>query len=374
MKIPLVDLKEQYLQLKEEIHQAIDEVFKSCQFIKGPKVRTFEEEFASLQQVDYCISVANGTDAISLTLKALGVGCGDEVIVSANTWISSAEAVNQVGGKPVFVDIEADYYNMDVDDVARKITPQTKAILAVHLYGQPANIEQLRSLCDEHSLFLLEDCAQAHLAEFKGKKLGIFGHAATYSFFPSKNIGAYGDAGAVTTNDLGLAEKVRRLANHGALNKHDHLFPGTNSRMDALQAALLGVKLKYAEGWKSQRRYLAGIYNELLAGCDYIVTPAVRPGGTHVYHLYAVRVKKRAALQQYLTTKGVGTGIHYPRPLPFVEAYASYGHTRDDFPIASQYQHEILSLPIYPELKKEAVEYVCEAIHSFFAATPALVH
>ena len=365
MHIPLVDLKSQYLSIKPEIDTAIQDVIDETAFIRGKYVEKFEIEYAKKYGVKHCIGVANGTDAIFITLKMLGIGQGDEVITTASSWIATSETITLTGAKPVFVDIEKDYYTIDPSKIEEKITSKTKAILPVHLYGQPANITAIKKICDEHVLHLVEDCAQAHFAEFNGKRAGTFGDAGTFSFYPGKNLGAYGDAGAIITDDDALAGKMRRFANHGSLKKHDHEFEGINSRLDGLQAAVLSVKLKYIDEWNKKRVGNATYYTKLLNEVEGISTPKIRKNGSHIFHQYVIRTKQRDELAAFLRKNGIETGIHYPVALPFLKAYQYLGHTPVDFPVAYEYQNEILSLPMFPELNRQMIEYIIKLIHDF---------
>lgn len=364
MDIPFVDLKAQYSSIKKEIDKAISDVISETNFIGGEPVKRFEADFAKLFGVKHCIGVANGTDAIYIVLKMLGIGAGDEVITVANSWISTSETISQTGAKPVFVDIDPQTSTIDLSLIAPKITKRTKAIIPVHLYGQAAHIREIKAICDQHGLYLIEDCAQSHLTEDNGQVVGTFGTAATFSFYPGKNLGAYGDAGAVITNDDALAEKVRMYANHGALKKHQHKIEGINSRLDSLQAAILGAKLPHLKTWTGKRIVNAGIYSELLKGTS-VQLPTIRPGTKHTFHLYVVRSQKRDALKIFLEQRNIQTAIHYPVALPNMQAYSYLGHTPKDFPVASKYQDEILSLPMYPELTREQIEYVAESVRAF---------
>jgi len=362
MKIPFVDLKAQYQSIKSEIDLAIQNVINDTAFIKGKYVQKFEEEYADAYGVKHCISCANGTDAIYITLKALGIGLGDEVITVANTWISTSETITQTGAKPVFVDIHPDYYTIDVEQIEEKITEKTKAIIPVHLFGQPAEMDQIIDICKRHNLLLVEDCAQAHFAEWKGQKVGTMGVAGTFSFFPGKNLGAYGDAGAIISNDDEFSKKARMYANHGALVKHEHEIEGINSRLDGLQAAILSAKLPYILDWSQKRLSNALRYNELLDKIPGIQVPNIHPDVKHVFHLYVIKTNNRGVLQQQLNENGISTGIHYPTPLPFLKAYKYLGYSIEDFPISYAYKEQILSLPMYPELTNNQIEYVCEMI------------
>ncbi len=366
MNIPFVDLKKQYQLIKSEIDLAIQSVIKETAFIKGKYVRNFEKEFAKANGVKHCISCGNGTDAIYITLKALGVELGDEVITVANTWIATAETISQTGAKPIFVDIDPDYYTIDVNKIEEKITNKTKAIIPVHLFGQPAQMDSIIDICNRHNLFLIEDCAQAHFAEWNGKKVGTFGVAGTFSFFPGKNLGAYGDAGGIITNDEELAEKMRMFCNHGALIKHQHKIEGINSRMDGIQAAILSAKLPHILKWSEDRLNAAISYNNKLEEISDIISPKIHLNVKHVFHLYVVRVSNRYELRDFLKENGVSTGIHYPTPLPFLDAYDYLNHTPKDFPVVFGYKDQILSLPIFPEITIDQIEYVVSKIKKYF--------
>ncbi len=367
MNVPFLNLKAQYSNLKTDIDKAIENVISETAFIKGKYVDDFEKSFAEAYGIKHCIGVANGTDAIYIILKMLGIGLGDEVITVANTWISSSETITQAGAKPVFIDIEPDYYCIDVSKIEEKITSKTKAIIAVHLFGQANHIEAIKSICSKHHLFLIEDCAQSHFTEYNKQHVGSFGIASTFSFYPGKNLGAYGDAGAILTNDSALAEKMRMYAAHGSLVKHQHEIEGLNSRLDGLQAAILSAKLPHIKQWNDLRITHAALYTELLKDISDIVLPVVRENSKHTFHLYVIRTKERNELQRYLKDNGIETQIHYPVPLPFVKAYQYLNHTPSDFPVAYQYQSEILSLPMYPELTNKEIEYVVSKIKDFFA-------
>lgn len=366
MKIELTDLKAQYRTLKAEIDAAMQSVIETTTFIGGPEVDKFEQEFASLLQVGQCISCGNGTDSLYIILKMLGIGPGDEVITAANSWISSSETISQVGATPVFVDIDPEFYTICPDRVSAAVTSRTKAIVPVHIFGQACDMDRLLALCRENDLYLVEDCAQAHLAEDQGRKVGTIGDAGSFSFYPGKNLGAYGDAGCIVTNSQDLAINFRKFARHGALIKHQHEIEGINSRLDSLQAAILRVKLRYLDRWTDQRIAHANLYSEMLSHVPQVVTPACRPEGRHVFHLYVVRVEQRDELAAFLQGKGIQTGIHYPSPLPFLPCYRHLGLNQNDFPVASRMKDEILSLPMYPELKTQEIEYIVEQIKAFY--------
>lgn len=364
MNIPFVDLSQQYKQIKQEVDQAIQNVIENTAFIGGSYVEEFQEKFAAVYGVKHCIPVANGTDAIYIVLKMLGIGMGDEVITTASSWISTSETISQAGAKPVFVDIEPEFYTIDPEKVEEAITKKTKAIIPVHLYGQPAAMDRILALAQKYGLYIIEDCAQAHFSEFQGVRTGTMGIAGTFSFYPGKNLGAYGDAGGIITNDDDLAEKCRMYANHGALKKHHHLMEGINSRLDGIQAAVLSAKLPYILQWTQQRIEHAKMYQSLLKDSS-IRLPLVRENSLHTFHLFVIRVKEREALQKFIAEKGISTAIHYPHILPLLPAYNYLKHEAKEFPVAYQYQKEILSLPMYPELKEEEIFYIAKAIRSF---------
>jgi dTDP-4-amino-4,6-dideoxygalactose transaminase len=371
MQVPFVDLKVQYKKIKKEIDKAIGSVIKETAFIGGKYVKKFENEFALAYGMKHCISVANGTDALYITLKMLGIKEGDEVITTANSWISTSETITQAGALPIFIDID-EYYTINTNKIEEKITPNTKAIIPVHLYGQAADIEKIKILADKHKLFLIEDCAQAHFTQFNQKNVGQFGIAATFSFYPGKNLGAYGDAGAILTNDDALAEKCRMYANHGALIKHEHKMEGINSRLDGLQAAILSAKLPHLPDWTEKRIENAAYYHTILSGIKEISLPTVRKGTKHkhTFHLFVIRANNRNELQRFLKENGIETAIHYPTPLPLLIAYSYLKKTERDFPLAALYKNSILSLPMYPELTKGMMDYVAATIKKFYNTMP----
>ena len=361
MKVPFVDLETQYGMIKSEIDKAITDVIEESAFIGGKYVTEFEEKFADFCNSKFCIGVGNGTDALYIALRALGVGQGDEVITVANSFIATSEAITMTGARVVFVDCNSHTYNIDAGKITAAVTTRTKAVVPVHLYGQPADVAKIKEIADEYGLFIVEDAAQAHGAEINGQRVGNFGDMGCFSFYPGKNLGAYGDAGAIVTNKEDLAVKCRMIANHGRLEKYDHQFEGVNSRLDGLQAAILSVKLKHLEKWTELRRANAERYNKLFGGTN-VVTPFEVSGVKHVYHLYVVRVRNRDAVQVSLKKHGIATGVHYPVALPNLPAYAYLGHVADDFPVATKYSKEVLSLPMYPELSNDQIEYVCERL------------
>jgi len=365
MKIPFVDLKTQYTSFKKEMDDAIHSVIDRTAFIKGPEIKEFEDAYAQAYGIKHCIAVANGTDAIYITLKMMDIGQGDEVITVANSWISTAETISQTGATPVFIDIDK-YSTIDVNKIEERINPKTKAIIPVHLYGQPSDIIKIKNIADKYNLFIIEDCAQSHFAEFEGQKAGTFGDAATFSFYPGKNLGAYGDAGAIITNNDELAEKLRMYANHGALKKHNHKITGINSRLDTLQAAVLKIKLPHIHDWNNKRAKNAKYYDDILKGVGDVITPLKRENVKHVYHVYSIRTKHRNELMQFLKENNIGTAIHYPVAIPFMEAYKELNYQFSDLPNAATFQDEILSLPMYPELTKEMMDFVVDKIKDFF--------
>ena len=362
MKVPFVDLYAQYSSIKEDIDDAIKSVITDTAFIGGKYVKEFERNYAEFYGVKHCIGVANGTDAIYIALKMLGIGAGDEVITVANSWISTSETIGQTGATPVFVDIEPNYYSIDVSQIEDKITDKTRAIIPVHLYGHPADMDPILALCKKYDLKLIEDCAQAHFAEYNGKRVGTIGDLATFSFYPGKNLGAYGDAGCIVTNDDVLAEKCRLYANHGALVKHQHQIEGINSRLDGLQAAILNAKLPHILQWTEARRAVAAKYVSLLENVSSIEIPEEAPYAKHVYHLFVIRKEEREELQKSMKENGIGTAIHYPTPLPLLKAYDHLGYKKEDFPVATGYASKILSIPMFPELSDEHMKHVSEII------------
>lgn len=366
MKIPFVDLKAQYLSIQNDIDTAIRQVISETAFIGGKFVNEFEGHFAKAYGIKHVISCANGTDSLYIIMKMLGIGAGDEVITVANSWISSSETITQAGAKPVFVDIEPEFHSIDENKLEAAITSRTKAVIAVHLHGQMCSINVIKRICDAHKIHLIEDCAQSHFSELSGVRAGLLGIAASFSFYPGKNLGAYGDAGCIITNDSSLAEKCKMYARHGALKKHQHQMEGINSRLDGLQAAILSAKLPHIHHWTEKRIKHAATYDHLLAGIEEVIRPKVRPNSRHSFHLYVVRVKDRENLVDYLKEKGIETAVHYPTALPNLPAYHYLGCKPDDFPVASAFQSEILSLPMFPELTEDMIEHTTTAIAQFY--------
>ena len=365
MEVPFVDLKAQYRSIKSEVDHAVQLVFESGQFIGGEFVRQFESSFASLLGVSHCIGVGNGTDAIFIALKSMGVSTGDEVITPAFGWISSAETITLAGGKVVFADILPETFTINPDALEARISTRTKGIILIHLYGQAAQVHHIKQICEKHKLFLIEDCAQAHLSEEYGIPVGKIGDAGTFSFYPTKNLGAYGDAGCIITNDDSLEKRARLYANHGGL--HQHAMEGINSRLDPLQAAMLEVKCRHLPRWTEQRIANAKLYSELLGKVDQVTLPAVRRGTLHTFHQYVIRVAQRNELMEFLSRQRIQTMIHYPTSLPNLPAFRHLHHSIKDFPVASRSQDEVLSLPIHPELSHEQIIYVCEMIREFYS-------
>ena len=369
MKVPFVDLKAQYLSIKEEIDGAIASVIDQTAFIGGSFVDRFEKNFAAAYGVKHVIGCGNGTDSLYIVMKMLGIGAGDEVITAANSWISSSETISQTGAKPVFVDVHPEYYSLDETLLEEKITRHTKAVIAVHLQGQLCDIETIKKICDKHNLYLIEDCAQSHFSEFQGKRAGLFGLAGSFSFYPGKNLGAYGDAGCIITNDDLLAEKCRMYSHHGALKKHQHQIEGINSRLDGLQAAILDAKLPHLSSWTEKRIQNAALYDKWLKGIPAIVLPKQRPNTRHTWHLYVIRCGQRGKLAEYLSEKGIETSVHYPTALPNLPAYKYLGYKPSDFPVATELQDQILSLPMFPELTEEMIAHVADSIRAYYAST-----
>lgn len=362
-KIPLVDLKAQYAAIKPDIDAAIARVLTNTSFIGGPEVRAFEEAFAAFQGCKHAVGVASGTAAIFLALKALGVGPGDEVITTPHTFIATIEPVEDLGAVPVFVDIDPATYNIDPAKLEAAITPRTKVIMPVHLYGQIAPMNAIMDIARRHNLYVIEDAAQAHGAEYQGKRAGQWGDIACFSFYPGKNLGAYGDGGAITTNDETLARTIAKLRDHGRTSKYAHDVIGYGERLDALQAAILAVKLRHLDDWNAARRQHAAYYNRALQGLAGVVRPALQAEAHHVYHIYCIRVPgDRDAILKALNEREIGAGIHYPLPLHLQQALAHRGGQPGDFPEAEAAAASILSLPMYPELTTDQINRVVEEL------------
>jgi len=365
MNVPFVDLKAQYNRYKAEIDGAIANVISETAFISGKYATQFEEAFSEYAQVGKTIACANGTDSLEIILDVLGVGPGDEVIVPALSWISTSEAVGTRGATPVFVDID-ETYTIDPLKIEAAITPRTRGIIPVHLYGCPANMPKIMEIAEKHNLFVFEDCAQSHGAEINDQRIATFGIAGSFSFYPGKNLGAYGDAGAMVTNSLEIAEKARMIANHGQKAKHHHFIEGRNSRMDGMHAAILSAKLPLIEMWTNERIDHAAKYCELLK--DSIITlPFTPKGARHVYHLFVIQSDNRDGLMEHLKKNDIQCAIHYPTALPMLPCYDHLGHKDSDFPVATLATKRILSLPLYPEMTQAHIAYVVQVINKFHA-------
>lgn len=364
MQIPLVDLKAQYNTIKDEINQVIQEVLNKSEFILGSKVKDFEEKFAKFCNTKHCIALNSGTSALRLALLSLGIKSGDEVITSPFSFIATAEAISLVGANPVFADVDEKTYTLNPSEIKNKITKKTKAIIPVHLFGQSADMDPIMDIGKSNNLDIIEDAAQAHGSLYKNKKVGSLGKISCFSFYPGKNLGAYGEAGAVCTNSDELSKKVLLLRQHGELERYYHEIIGDNCRMEGIQGAVLGIKIKYLDIWNEKRRKNAEIYNNLLKGLD-IITPENANYSKHIYHIYAIRLKNRDKLREFLAKKGISTGIHYPIPIHIQKAYSSLKLKKGSFPVSEKIASEILSLPIYPELSIEQIEYITDSIKEF---------
>lgn len=361
--IPFVDLRSQYAAIQDEVAGVIQGVLDSCTFIGGEPLAAFEQEFATFCQTDFAIGVASGTDALHLTLRALGIGAGDEVITVANTFIATGAAIEMAGARPVFVDIDPTFSTIDPALIEPAITARTRAIIPVHLYGQPADMDPILDIAQRYNLSVIEDAAQAHGAEYRGQRAGSIGHAGCFSFYPGKNLGAYGDGGAITTSDPKLVQRLLRLRDHGRSTKYEHAIVGYNSRLDALQAGILCVKLRHLEEWNCRRRQIAVWYRTDLRDSD-VTIPAERSGSTHVYHLYVVTTTERDRLQRRLTAMRIGTGIHYPVPLHLQPAFRHLGYRKGDLPHAEAAATRILSLPMFPELTRQQAAQIAESVRA----------
>ena len=366
MQIPFIDFKKLHEPIKEETNTAIQNVINNNAFILGKAVTDFENDFAKAHGVKHCIGVSSGTDANHLALWALDIKEGDEIIIPANTFIATAWGATLCGATPVFVDCESGSYNLDPKKIEEKITPKTKAIVAVHLYGQPADMDEIRKVADKHNLILIEDAAQSHIAEYKGKRIGGLSKAASFSFYPGKNLGAFGEGGAVTTNDDDLAQKIRMLRDHGSMKKYYHEYYGHNYRMEGIQGAVLGVKLKYLEDWTNKRRHAAKKYNEHLKEVKQIKLPEEMDYANHVYHLFVIQTPERDKLQKFLNENEVSSGLHYPIPLHLQKCFEHLGYRKGDFPETEKLADECLSLPMFPDLTDEQIEFACDKIREFF--------
>ncbi|MGB2630270.1 MAG: DegT/DnrJ/EryC1/StrS family aminotransferase [Candidatus Omnitrophota bacterium] len=364
MQIPLLDLTAQYKSIKDEIDEALDRVVTSQHFILGGEVEAFEKEVAGYAGTKYAIGVASGTDALTLSLRACGIGEGDEVITSPFTFFATAESISQVGARPVFADIDPETYNIDPEKMEAAITKNTKAVIPVHLYGQSADMARIMDIAEKNKLKVIEDCAQAMGAEYKGKSCGSFGDCGCLSFFPSKNLGGFGDGGMIVTNDEELMNKIKMIRVHGSSKQYIHEFVGYNSRLDSLQAAILRVKLKYLDNWIEGRRRNAAYYDSYFKNTD-VVTPKESPDAKHTYHQYTISIKERDALSAYLKQKGIGSRVYYPLSLHLQPCYKELGYREGDFPVTEKVCREVLSIPVYPELTGEQLAYVADSVSEF---------
>ena len=366
MNVPFLDLKAQLSFIRAEIEERFSGIIDNTAFVCGKNVEEFENTFSEMHGVRYCVGLSAGTDGNHLAMLCCGIGEGDEAILPVNTFIATAEGVSHAGAKPVFVDVDERTFNIDVNRIEEKITSRAKAINPVHLFGQPADLEPIKDICERYGFFLIEDAAQAHVAEYQGMRIGGVGDIASWSFYPGKNLGAWGEAGAVTTNDEDMFKKARMMRDHGSEKKYSHDLIGFNYRMSEFQSAVLNVKMKFIEKWTEMRRMNAQKYHERLNEIEQVISPRELEGVRHVYHLYVIRAENRDKLQSFLKDKGIGTGLHYPIPLHLTGAYSYLGHKKGDFPVAERLADEILSLPMYPELTDEQIDYVCEKIKDFY--------
>jgi dTDP-4-amino-4,6-dideoxygalactose transaminase len=367
--VPLVDLAAQYRTIAPEVEQAAAKVLREADFILGHEVKRFEQEFAEFCESRYAVGVDSGTSAIELALRAYEIGAGHEVITAANSFIATSLAVSHAGATPVLIDVDPRTYTIDVAVIEQAITPRTKAIIPVHLYGHPAYMDRIREIAERHRLVVIEDACQAHGARYRGRRVGSWSHASAFSFYPGKNLGAYGDGGMVVTNDQRIAQRVEMLRNYGQQEKYHHLFRGYNRRLDTLQAAVLRVKLRYLERWNEARRRNAALYHKLLKGSG-VGLPSEAADARSAWHLYVIRVGHRDALREHLASRGISTGVHYPIPIHLQPAYQDLGHKAGDFPISESCARSILSLPMYAELVRRQIELVAEAIREFMSARP----
>lgn len=368
MEVPLVDLSVQHRAVQEDVWKRFDRLTRDTSFVLGEEVAEFESAFATFTATAYCVGVANGTDALELALRALGVGPGDEVVVPANSFFASAGAIARAGARPVFVDVDDRYLLMDPDAVEGALSPATRVVMPVHLFGQCAPVEAIRERVSGRGIEILEDAAQAQGAARNGRAIGAWGRAAATSFYPGKNLGAYGDAGAVLTDDAEIADRIRRLRDHGSAEKYRHDTIGFNSRLDSMQAAVLNAKLAFLPGWNDQRRAAAETYGRLLAAVDGVRVPEVMEGNEHVWHLYVVRIPGRDEVLRRMRERGVGVQIHYPIPIHLQRAFKGLGYEKGDLPVAEAAADEILSLPLYPGITPEQQEYVVTALRDALAA------
>jgi dTDP-4-amino-4,6-dideoxygalactose transaminase len=367
MKVPFLDLKAQYESIRDEIAGAMQQVLDNTAFAGGPFVEHFEKDFATFCNCEFAVGVGSGTTALWMALSGLGIGRGDEVITVPNTFIATAEAISFSGAKPVFVDIDEQTYTIDPERIEDAITPRTKAVIPVHLYGQMADMDRIFQIARAHGLFVIEDACQAHGAEYKGCKAGSMGDVGCFSFYPGKNLGAYGEAGAIVTNNSELAEKMRMLRDHGQARKYHHSQIGWNARMDGFQGAVLSVKLKYLPAWNEARRRNAQLYGELLSDINNLIVPVEADYAKHIYHIYAIRTQNRDAFLRILAEKDIHCGIHYPIPIHLQQAYKSLGNRTGSFSVTEKYAKELISLPMFPELSEEQIQFVTNEIKHLIA-------
>jgi len=368
MNVPFIDFSEQYQAIKDEIDKGLKEVFETGSFILGPKERAFEAEFAAYCGVKYAVGVNSGTDALYLALASLGIEEGDEVILPAFTFIATALCVSYTGARPVFVDVEEETLNIDPVKLKEAITPKTKAVIPVHLYGQPANMDEITAVAKEHGITVIEDAAQSHGAVYKGKRSGSLGDIACFSFYPTKSLGAFGDGGIVVTDSEDIADKLKMLRDYGRRGRYEHKVKGYNSRLDTVQAVILSAKLKYLDEWNKMRNENASYYCELLKDAEEVKCPVVKEDRMHVFQTFAVRLKDRDNVLEAMKDKGIGVLIHYPIPLHLQEAYSELGYKKGDFPVSEMLASEVLSLPMFPHMKKEQIEYVCSSLKDIICA------
>ncbi len=364
MQIPFGDLKRQYLAIRTEIDDVVTDTLESGWFILGKRVQEFEKAFAEYCGVRFVVGVGSGTEALHLALRALEVGRGDEVITVANTCVPTVSAISLSGATTVLADVDQSSFTMNYHDIERRISSRTKVIMPVHLYGQSADLEPIGAIAKKHEVAVIEDAAQAHGTEYRGKRIGSLGLLTCFSFYPSKNLGAFGDGGAVATDDETLAHKLRMLRNYGQRDRYHHTMKGLNSRLDELQAAILRAKLNHLDAWNARRRQIAQFYGTHIRN-QFVILPQEQEYGKHVYHLYVVRVRRRHEFQEYLASNGIGTLIHYPVPLHLQESYRDLGYKEGSFPVTEELAKEIVSLPLYPELTDEEVSYICNVVNEF---------
>jgi dTDP-4-amino-4,6-dideoxygalactose transaminase len=373
MRVPFVDLAAQYASIGPQIDQAISNVLRKTDFILGKELNLFEEEFAAFCGTKFAVGVDSGTSALELALRAFGIGAGDQVITAANTYIATALAITYTGATPVLVDVDASTYTLDLKRLEEAITPRTKTIIPVHLYGRSADMDPILELARKHSLIVLEDACQAHGATYKGKRVGSMGNAAAFSFYPAKNLGAYGDGGMIVTDDERMAIALRMLRDYGQSQKYHHEIIGYNRRLDTLQAAVLRVKLKHLDAWNNARRENARLYNHFLRNSE-IILPGEADYSEPVWHLYAIRAAERDALREFLSSRGIATGIHYPIPIHRQPAYRDLGYPQGQFPVSERCADELVSLPMYAELTPVQIEYVAAAVDEFASGHQAEAH